>query len=133
VLWVRSYWIADSYGFSPLCSVATDRGSLVFCRIDPAFNLMVARGYHSDPAPNPTSGWNPRQTARHTWNLFVAHGEDFPGFKMVVIELWAPVTLTATVSVLWLRRLRAVAQRRRVLAGRCIRCGYNLTGNTSGI
>jgi len=90
-LWVRSYWVVDRYGFSPLHSVATDRGSLVFCRIDPDLNLMVERGYHRDPAPNPTSGWNPRQAARRTWNLFVAHGEDFPGFKMVVIELWPPV------------------------------------------
>jgi len=124
VLWVRSYWVVDRYGFSPLHSVATDRGSLVFCRIDPDLNLMVERGYHRDPAPNPTSGWNPRQAARRTWNLFVAHGEDFPGFKMVVIELWPPVLLTGMVFTLWLRR--EVALRRRAFAGRCSRCGYDL-------
>ena len=58
-------------------------------------------------------------------------------FRTLVVPHWAPAAVTAPLGLWWAagavrrfhRRRRAHA---RTGAGRCPRCGYDLTGNTSG-
>ena len=53
---------------------------------------------------------------------------------MLMFPFWAVVLLTAVLPALWVilwRRRRAV--RRRAQAGLCGKCGYDLTGNTTGV
>jgi len=52
-------------------------------------------------------------------------------FQTGVIPLVWPFLLFAAVSLLCGRT--AMRASRRVRAGRCVRCSYNLTGNTSGV
>jgi hypothetical protein len=51
-----------------------------------------------------------------------------PGNRMAVIPLWIPFLLFAmpTAFLWWL-------DRRRISPGHCRQCGYNLTGNLSGV
>jgi hypothetical protein len=51
-----------------------------------------------------------------------------PALQSMSLPLWMPLVLVAVpTAVLWWR------DRRRVPPGHCQRCGYDLTGNTSGI
>ncbi|HEY3246255.1 MAG TPA: hypothetical protein VGM03_23165 [Phycisphaerae bacterium] len=53
-------------------------------------------------------------------------------FVDAALPLWLPlVILSAPAAVLFIRRTRAMFQRRKY--GLCVGCGYNLTGNTSGV
>ena len=51
---------------------------------------------------------------------------------VVAIPLWAPAALLLISLALAIAR-RTHRQRRRLRTGLCIQCGYNLTGNESGI
>lgn len=52
----------------------------------------------------------------------------FPGVQCLVIPCWMPsVALLVASAGLWWR------DRRRFPAGHCWKCGYNLTGNVSGV
>ena len=96
------------------------------------FNAGVARGRFG-------FGWidltPPAMRVFPTGGLFQAHTVPFswwfetqwtPYQRQTSIPLWFPFLLTAIpTAFLWYR------DRRRVLPGHC-RCGYDLTGNTSG-
>jgi hypothetical protein len=51
----------------------------------------------------------------------------------VRVPLWAVCTLIATACALLAYLERRARQRHRSASGCCIRCGYNLTGNVSGV
>ena len=53
--------------------------------------------------------------------------------QMVHIPIWAPVAAFSLYPVLALITFPARRRRRRKRLGLCIACGYDLTGNTSGI
>jgi len=55
-----------------------------------------------------------------------------PGYVRYLIPLWMPFILFATYPTIAFIRgpLRRYRRRKR---GLCIRCGYNLTGNTTGV
>jgi hypothetical protein len=50
------------------------------------------------------------------------------GFEM---SLWSILILTSVLPTMWLIRFSRAT--RRMASGRCQRCGYNLTGNVSGV
>ncbi|HEY3241813.1 MAG TPA: hypothetical protein VGM03_00550 [Phycisphaerae bacterium] len=53
--------------------------------------------------------------------------EAFPGTQILSVPVWLPVLiLVAPTLWLWVRD-------RRPKPGHCQRCGYDLTGNTSGV
>jgi hypothetical protein len=54
--------------------------------------------------------------------------ENNPAGKQLVAPLWLPVALLTPLTIFLDRR-----DRRRRPPGHCQSCGYNLTGNTSGI
>ena len=51
-----------------------------------------------------------------------------PGYVRLTLPLWVPAGLTAAMPCWWLIR-----RPWRRLPGLCTRCGYNLTGNVSGV
>ena len=58
----------------------------------------------------------------------IAIGQAFVDLlKMVVIPLWLPLVVVTIPTAILLYR-----DRRRIPPGHCQKCGYNLTGNTSG-
>ncbi len=50
-----------------------------------------------------------------------------------VIHYSAVVAFANVTAWRWVERRRSVLLRRRFHEGRCIRCGYNLSGNVSGV
>ena len=60
-------------------------------------------------------------TPHHVWRPFIADG-------VLVMPLWICLVITAVpTGYLWWR------DRRRIPPGHCRKCGYNLTGNVSGV
>jgi len=53
------------------------------------------------------------------------------GYRGVQVPLWLVTAATAGLPLLWAARW--LLRRRRVPGGHCQRCGYNLTGNVSGV
>lgn len=51
--------------------------------------------------------------------------------RVLVIPLWLPIVALAVFPSIWLRQI-CVARNRRC-RGACPDCGYNLTGNTTGV
>jgi hypothetical protein len=132
LLWVRSYWISDAYGFSDRFAVWSDRGSIVVCREHPErdrfhlFSGSYERGYHREPLDDPDEFFNPRRVARKGWNVGVAHIETFPIrgttgpiFTFLVIKFWPVLVLAGVLPVTWLLRMKRRRRRadRRASAG----------------
>lgn len=87
VLWVRSYWINDNFGISHLSGIGTERGELMIMVAEPDGGFTFDRGYSHEQLPRSDETYNPRRVARHTWNLVVAHGEQFPALSIMVIKV----------------------------------------------
>jgi hypothetical protein len=63
------------------------------------------------------------------WEILPEHGESVFGFYFMQANTTVPSALVLTVTLaLWFR-----VWRRRVRAGHCRCCGYDLTGNVSGV
>jgi hypothetical protein len=124
ILWIRSYWLSDTYGFSRLAMVFTDRGELVSFSAEPDANFEMGLGYSREELPNREEIYNPRRVSERTWNVLVAHGERFAGLRITVVRLWAVVLVLASPFLVLFAQ---VARRRiRTNRGRCPRCGYDL-------
>ena len=61
----------------------------------------------------------------------ILHGwQDGHGYMSLILPLWLLLSLTATPTAWLFHRDR---RSQRIRPGCCLRCGYNLTGNTSGV
>ncbi|MFH1746135.1 MAG: hypothetical protein ABIG44_03720 [Planctomycetota bacterium] len=82
---------------------------------------------HRTHVPEDARGWGlqePDDNRPHVWLTVINHKVSVG----VVVPLWMPfVTLAAPTAFLWWR------DRRRIPPGHCRKCGYNLTGNVSGV
>ena len=59
--------------------------------------------------------------------LFLLDEHSTGGWHTVIFPLWMPaVFVTLPTAILWM------LDRRRIPAGHCRKCGYDLTGNVSG-
>ena len=128
-LWVRSYWVSDSFGFSNHFAIWLDRGSVIVARSganpylgEHTFDFDV--GYHHDTPEDRDEFFNPRRVARRSWNVIAAHREEFPGLHMVVVELWAVLLVIGAPAAFG--ALAIVKRRSRIRRKRCTRCGYDL-------
>ena len=124
VLWVRSYYLADSFGLSQLNALSTDRGQLLLLVAEPNCNFSVRPGYRRAALSDPSDTWNLRRFADQTWNVLIAHGEQIPGLHIVVVQFWALAVIAAAPLVLVLAR--STLRRRRLAGHRCGTCGYDL-------
>ena len=67
-----------------------------------------------------------------SWRPGAKFGEAGPTILKVVLPFWLPTAVFATCPLLgWLSHRRRL--RRRHDSGRCRMCGYNLTGNLTGV
>ena len=143
VLWVESYgwWLAWTHG-GP-----AHGGAVVF--VDSG--AVYAGGYprptgtrHTGAARGGSGRYDPtggraadsiESTAGLTANRVIpvrvfTPGPSFHGLRLIVVPVWAFALIAALPPAAWLRgRIRRHRRRRR---GLCPRCGYDLTGNTSG-
>ncbi len=85
---------------------------------------------------NCPAGFQYRKTGVHLTLWYYSHGDyvaDYPQFgsgqcHWCVLPLWKPFLLVAALTILlWWH------DRHRIPAGHCQHCGYDLTGNTSGV
>lgn len=90
-LWVRSYWCADCFGFSPTLGIATANADIIIVReISGQFIVnTVAQGYHNEP-PQPTDEimWS-NNSALQKWTLSCVREFDTFGIHMVGIRIYA--------------------------------------------
>lgn len=139
VLWARSYRGCDV----PLRQkrpadrflVSSEFGALVFevewpqrAKIDPAWS------YFDNPLP--------RQFGQHRGAMgFAAYRSASRHYILlppvilwgVTLPHWFAFIATTILPACWLARRRRVIERWRSTHGRCSSCGYDLTGNVSGI
>jgi hypothetical protein len=104
-------------------SDAGDRAAVGIILADGCLDCWLSpfsrRGEHTfsvDPKPWRAPYWSPRL------------GDMDPSGKYVLLPLWIPFLLVAipTGIIFW-------RDRRRIPPGHCLRCGYSLTGNKSGV
>ena len=64
-------------------------------------------------------------------NLLGFSVDSEPGFFYITAPCWFPVLLTVVCPLVWMIRHRS--KRSELEGARCTKCGYNLSGNTSGV
>ena len=133
VVWRSSkrprWWFAIVYGQVALGAAFSDPSALVFPEPPPDPYCWKELGY--------PPGWRVYRDARSMrqrlrfWAWLPAV-ERYPSGRrasfLVWVPIWMPLVLVALpTAFLW--RL----DRRRIPPGHCLKCGYNLTGNVSGV
>ena len=139
-LWVRSYWYDDAVsspaGDDRSYEAESERGEVVVVRwlasVPDCWSVTSERlpvGMGSWWGPQRTYGL---RTGRIEFSIAGAlTSAPFADGRFIVISDWLLILVTGILPAVWLRRLWF--QRRRNRVGCCPGCGYNLTGNTSGI
>ena len=142
-LWVRSYWYLDDLNYPkviPTWGITSQLGSVVFVwRVSP-------------PVPIPQDGleFHGHRLLRGSKPFHGSTRWSFLGIEVIdggcvyligpnvwtvrssylVVPYWLPCVLTMILPAIWIiRRYRS----RPHPIGFCQKCGYNLTGNVSGI
>ena len=138
VLWVRGYWRSDLIGYAVargdgaraaawLCS---GRGGIGVVAISapPGRVYPVGAVWRAQPPQYGGADWSDLANGR--LGLYVAASRDTHGLGVAGVCLPAPVVVLSTAVLPVLHLLR---RRRRLRPGQCAHCGYNLTGNVSGV
>lgn len=155
LLWARGYWVSDSISrarvrvdpircVSERTEVYTGRGVVMFCLLSDWRLLSDWYGTGTRPSATPPKWeWTrhaPRvpyfdgPNTRRGLGFFsaghdgVAAGEG-TRVRFIGFPLWLPTALFALLPLAHLSR----RMRRRFPPGCCAGCGYELTGNTSGV
>jgi hypothetical protein len=120
VLWARSYVKADFVGFKhPQRGVAViSSGGAVYIGLSSGVGGFYFRS-------NPASQWG---LSDSRWWPFYSDRDTAKGAWTVIIPHWLGIAFAAPVALMLRRR-----HRRRRWTGHCASCGYNLTGNVSGV
>jgi hypothetical protein len=145
-LWVRSYWSYDVVARAAYSGLSTEfismRGRLIFFH----FNT-----YGEDPPPTEWGATTyPRgapmavrldselgDSGPHWWNrlgfaaLFTNSHPMYKRLRIVCIPAWLPTFALAAPPTLWWTGHRR--RRKRETTDVCVQCGYDLTGNVSGV
>ena len=137
-LWVRSYWIADHFGFSrPLWAIFMESGGgqlrLEGTQATASRDYIGYSGffYTSDKADGPLrlGMAMPGQTALiDRWNFWIVTGERWGDEHVAVfVPTWFALSVTLAPSVAWL--VKQGRSRSRQTPGHCPACGYDMRAN----
>jgi len=100
-LWIQSYRKSVTYGMSHHISISAERGDLMIVRTAER-NFRVPAGLHIDPLSDPNDPWNFRRVSKTTWDIGLAHNEDFIGaLHITIIRVWAILILAMIPWVVW--------------------------------
>jgi hypothetical protein len=133
-------------------SVHSDSGGLFFeqrtnCDIDHRFTYYRTRAYGYKPRRPTRSmkflGFGFHAGTEYIWPAFL-YGSSQPAFtdprwqkepyRLLRIPYWFLVAISLLPGVWWMRRsVRRWREESRPRQGLCVTCGYNLTGNISGV
>lgn len=133
VLWVRSYWVGDGFVWKP--SDAPDyyrlyvgQGGVRVGSGQYSFDRAPYLSYYPDRAPTRQRGYHPGTLADRLG--FDYHtGTDSKGMpaRDANFPLWAVALPAALASALGIQAVRRDhRRRRRMTAGQCLACGYDL-------
>ncbi len=88
LLWVRSYWCSDCFGFSPTFGIGTLKGEITIVHeaSGPFFVNTVMSGYHKEPPDSLT--WSDN-SALQKWTLSSVHEMNGLGFYCIGIRIYA--------------------------------------------
>jgi hypothetical protein len=137
-LWVRSaatadfvHWKSDSHCFT----LGAYRGKLTVTRWDRAEHDPKGMPWHETDAVTHFDDVWPRYVSETTWNFLgfrvILRMRNMPSIVMMVLPL--PVlALILAVCPVW-RLVQLMRRRRYIASGGCAVCGYDLTGNISGV
>lgn len=115
------WWRLDFY--QPRFSVGIASGG---------FGVRTVSVLRGDPGNCLNTGWTLQRTAPglsfYLWPSYVDYAKlGLAPFRFLIIPLWIPLLpLLARATYVFYR------DRTRRMPGHCCKCGYNLTGNTSG-
>ena len=132
VLWVRSYRVMDGVRYSHPSATSshclhTRHGAVHYLYCGPP--LTTTPGWRWLGGPQP-----PKFVAmvdRPQWRALGFAGGGVKTFWFVSVPFWSLVIAAAALPAATL--VRRVRRRRRLGAGRCAACGYDLTANVSGV
>jgi len=100
-LWMQSYRKSVTYGMSRHASISAERGDLMIVRTAER-NFRVPAGLHMDPLSDPNDPWNFRRVSKTTWDIGLAHNEDFIGaLHITIIRIWAIFILATIPWAIW--------------------------------
>lgn len=100
-LWIQSYRKSVTYGMSHHISISAERGDLMIVRTAER-NFRVPAGLHMDPLSDPNDPWNFRRVSKTTWDIGLAHNEDFIGaLHITIIRIWAIFILAMIPWAAW--------------------------------
>jgi hypothetical protein len=122
--WMACRWwrlaYAIEHGPQAISRCTLEEGTFSFSRFWVGDSWREPTGWSLRAKPDPVE-------YRHFEWWLRTFSRSLPGSE-VSVPLWMPFLLVAAPTMfLWLR------DRRRVLPGHCGQCGYDLTGNTSGV
>jgi hypothetical protein len=136
VLWVRSYWRADVFGW--MAPVRSDAEFFSFSAVSAGGGTAVWFGYYAprDSGDWPPDGWHwtaiggpPTPYAdgggANRWGMSHTFFTDPAGrWRRIVFPTWPAAVVFAILPGMMLTR--AIRRRRRGREGHCAKCGYDL-------
>lgn len=132
-LWATTAWRSAEYLYhdrttSTYLVVGVEAGWAHVCTWPSAFGLPA----HLPPGVRPHSLTSLMRYIRRTGPYLGVMAGPYLGVKVLSIPLYVPVVLFAAYPTLAFIR-GPVRRRRRRRKGLCVECGYDLTGNVTGV
>ena len=147
VLWLRSYFVAQYLGYGFLSAAnpnISDDNVELGCKGGRVYVLCYANSFLRSFARRPGFRWGsfpgvfiqppsyPTDSPKWLMNMFGIGWNPYApnSIGSLIFPAWILVALSAVLPAIWMcRRYRSRPPR----IGFCQKCGYNLTGNVSGI